>query len=275
MSLPPDEIKSQKLELKKMFLPEMLLDKIKSLNLKLTESGLNDLEAAMQSELPGSALLRLIDGSLPRIRDTLLEDSSNANSADNLKQTAEVERNLKIISNDLQLLKQKYPSDNASNWVHVNQMLATAIMIGYQAGGHDMKVNVERHANKGFEAGVTTPQKGGNAKAKTTVPIKNLVIDMATHIYNQQNLKSASKALLAEAIHSRLEQFSLSGDNKKTLELLSAQKSSLGLKTIKNCLKNVPKPKDTQEIPKPSLSRLIDELKASFKSQTIKASLKN
>jgi len=265
------EAKEQLSELKKMLLPEMLPDKLKYLNAE-SPNGINLLVEALNSEYPGLNLIDLIQQRIPKALKAGSKLNINDNGINQATQLNGLIQNIDALTHNLKSLTKPENKDE----ILVDNIISISIMIGYNAGSHDMKVNVERHANNGFENNVINPHKGGIEKAKKFEPAKKLVQLMATKIILNPKLGKISKPALSTAIHTVLQEFSNEGNNKNIETLKSYTQRCPGQGAIKGWIVKFEQNKDLpSNLKKPSHSKLVELLKIDFPARTIKKFLKS
>ena len=200
-------------ELNRTILPELLLERAKSLNITCPSDDQNYFLQALNSPDSGMRLLTLIKTRIKKLIETGKwspnDSSSTIISAIN-EEMHILEHYLKqinIISNPL--------SDNPSFTENtLSSIIFSSFLVGYHTSNHDYNVNIGRHAENGFKHTIQDTQKGGQAKANKQLPLKNLIIEMASSIYGSIDLGRVNKVYISEAIFQVLYEF-----NKKNMHL--------------------------------------------------------
>jgi len=264
------EAKQQLLELKMMLLPEMVPDKLNYLNAGKPD-GHDDLFRVLESSTSGTDFISLLQKRIEKVQNFRCnkgEDSSIENT-----ELGNLNDNILIICNQLVQLTSA-PEFNDMSIDILEQVITTAITIGYTAGSHDMKVNLERHGEKGYESRVITPQLAGNKKAEQNSPIINLVKEMADFVTSNSKVGKVSKNTLSEAIYDVISIFSNKGQNKKLKALKNFKNNYPEKSTIEDWIRKFNLLDDVKTtVRSPSLRRLIEYLQHEFTHKKLKEKL--
>lgn len=277
MKLPKKDKQARTSDIRKMLLPEMVPEQLKLLGISEADIGNDNLTKARTHVAPGIESIKLLFRRASAKKESQNDLYAGRSTSKNPTQLDLVLENINIFEQQrAALLKQLPPNESANELTYeiFDRLIETVLQIGYSTGSNDSLALTDRYTNSGYMNLATKPQSGGDAKAKAIDPMKALVRNMAIHIYQHKDLQCASKDMLAEAIHTRLVEFSDSGDNRNIPILKKFTNSSPKHGSIKCWLKPITKPKILSKPPKPSLNRLIDELKTVYKSQVIKKELK-
>ncbi|OEG73876.1 hypothetical protein BEL05_15620 [Shewanella colwelliana] len=275
MSLPEKDKQARINDISKMLLPEMVPDQLRLLGLSEADIGLGDLAQTRAQSAAGIELVKLLNKRAQTIKERQSALYASRSTSKHPSQLELVLDNIEIFmqqASTLTALLSSQPT-NEPIFALVDRLIETSIQIGYSAGSNDSLALTDRYTNSGYKTSVTKPQSGGRAKAKAIDPMKALVCDMACHVYNHQELLSASKDMLAEAIHTRLSGFSNIGTNENIPMLKKFAHGCPEHESIKRWIKVIKKNKSLPKPPKPSLDRLVEELKATYKNKAIKKSL--
>ena len=180
-----NEAKQQFENLKKMVLPEMLLDRLNSDTLKQD----NKLKTALESFFSGIELLNLLGNRVKKLKVNKELFPDNEQSM------------LKEVDNELKIMAKTLTASYTSKEKQFSDALTSALLIGYHTGAHDMRVNLEKHAERGFQKGVLDTQAGGIKTAAKTDSLKSLILEMANYLDSVGDYGKLSKKILAQAIH--------------------------------------------------------------------------
>jgi len=248
-----NEAKQQFENLKKMVLPEMLLDRLNSDTLKQD----NHLKVALESLHSGIELLKLLKHRVEKLRT-------------NKKLFPEGEHTmLKEVDNELRNISNTLSSSYNSSEHQLSDALTSALLIGYHSGAHDMRVNLEKHAERGFQKGVLDTQAGGIKTAAKTDSLKSLILEMADYLNSAGDYGKLSKKIIAQAIHPIIYAFYIKN---KELECFHIFKRCEDTEVyIKNKL---PKPKLISEKGKAYPIKLSQLLKKKYNTAEIRKKLK-
>ncbi|WP_024608665.1 hypothetical protein [Pseudoalteromonas sp. TAB23] len=176
---------------------------------------------------------------------------------------------LKEVDNELNIIAKTLGSTYNTVEHQLNDAITSALLIGYHTGAHDMRVNLERHANNGFQKAVLDPQKGGKTKAGKVEPLKRLIDEMAIFLYTNSCLGKFTKEYAASAIFQVLYEFNL---NNKSYECFSAfTNNEMKEQFVKRNIKHL---KKVSTLKSPPVSKLVQVLKINYKNSNIKKTLK-
>lgn len=225
MKLAEKEQEARLLELKKMILPEMVPNLLKSLGIKLPENENNALLRLSQANYKGMELLRIIEGRMHKCFDNGCQKSIQLEGLTYETEISNIEHNLSVIDEQLNHIKRNINKLNSNfDWTLFDSILETALWIGYHSGAHDMKIPIERHANSGFISNVLRPQSGGEKTASKFIPIQHLIKVMAEFIIHSNIDLKIYKAGLARMIQTVIMEFSNSETNNNLEALTPFQK---------------------------------------------------
>ena len=178
---------------------------------------------------------------------------------------------LNLFMKEATLLTLHYPvndSKNAELYARIDRLTYLAICAGYFSGHNDALAVTDRHTNAGYAEKVLKPQSGGKAKSSKYKSLRDLTIKIANHIYRNESIGKVSKPLLAEAIHTLISDFSSKNSNIKPLQIF--QDGCPEISTIEAWLKPIKKIKKENNLKKPSLNKLIENIKKDFPNKEIK-----
>lgn len=276
MSLPEKDKQARINDINKMLLPEMVPDQLRLLGLSEASFGSESLTQTRAQSAAGIEWVKLLNKRAKTIKereDALYANRSTHNQPSQLDLVLD---NIDIFMQQANALTELLTSQPSHEpiFVLVDRLIETSIQIGYSAGSNDSLALTDRYTNSGYQSSVTKPQCGGKTKAKAIEPMKTLVCDMASHIYVHPNFLSASKDMIAEAIHTRLIEFSKRGTNRSIPTLRKFANGSPEYESIKRWINTVKKPKSSSKPSKPSLNRLVDELEMVYTPKIIKEFLK-
>ncbi len=248
-----NEAKQQFENLKKMVLPEMLLDRLNSDTLKQD----NKLKTALESFFSGIELLNLLGHRVKKLKVNKELFPDNEQSM------------LKEVDNELKIMAKTLTASYTSKEKQFSDALTSALLIGYHTGAHDMRVNLERHANKGFQKNVLDPQKGGKTKTEKITPLRDIIKEMASFLYENNSIGKFSKDNATAAIFQLLYQFNLTN---KALECFSTfSNNEIKEQFVKRQIKHIQK---SSSLRQPSVNKLVEVLKSEYKPTKIKKKLK-
>jgi hypothetical protein len=270
--IPLKDRKSRIDDMSKMILPEMAPDQLQQLRISVKDIVEGNLHDAYQNDAAGIEVIKLIHRratSLKTKQNDLYADRSSINQPSQLNLALD---NCDIFMQLAQLLFSRLPPNDPRNepiYQLIDKLTLTGIQIGYSTGSNDACALLDRYTDSGYKSKVSTPKKAGDANASKTKNLKHLVILMANYIYQHEDLKAAPKPLLAEAIYTRITNFSKQGNNKNIEALKKFNDRKPAESSITSWLKPVKKPKNLDKLAKPSLLRLMNELELVFKNQKI------
>lgn len=266
-------------DIHKMLLPEMVPDQLMLLGLTEADFGPLTLTKVRAHPAPGISLLTLLKQRANAVKAAKIALYSTRSSNVRPSQLDLLLDNLTIFEKQKSELLKRLPPGvlaNEAAYQLIDRLIETTLQIGYSAGSNDSLALTDRYTDFGYDKKVSVPQSGGNCKASKAKPVKALVYEMANHIYQHNDLLCATKSKLAEAIHSRFVEFSDTANKNMDIEALqNFPNGAPEHDTIKGWLKQIKKPQSPSKQPKPSLKRLIVELKTAYKPQTMKQALKN
>ncbi len=265
------EAKQQLDELKEMLLPEMVPDKLNYLNVGKPE-GHDDLFKALESSSSGTDLISLLQMRIEKVQHFRRSKDSHA-SIENTE-LGNLNDNIIIICNQLVQLTSP-PEFNEASIDILEQVVTTAIIMGYTAGSHDMRVNLERHGEKGYESSIITPALAGNRKAEQNSPAINLVKEMAEFVFSNPKIGKVSKKVLSEAIYDVISIFSEKGQNKSLKALKNFKNKYPEQSSIEDWVRKFNLLDDVKStVRPPSMRRLTEYLQSEFTNKKIKEILK-
>lgn len=275
MSLPETDKKFRINDISKMILPEMVPEQLQLLGITKNDISNGCFEEACQKEAPGLEKIKLINERARSIKAKNNDLYAEFSTKEKPSQLCLVIENSDIFMYQAKQLLGLLPNTPKNEPIYkiVDQLIETATMVGYSTGSNDSFALTDRYTNSGYNTSVTKPQSGGKSKAQKSENVKTLVNEMARHIYQDENLCAAPKKMLAEAIQKRLADFSIQGNNKAIPALLQFTNRTPEYNSIMKWLKPMKQPKNAIPTPKPSLERIIVELKTAFKPQRIKKHL--
>lgn len=260
------EAAEQLIELKKMLLPEMVPDKLKYLNVGQPE-GYDDLFKVHKSSTPGTGLIELLGKRIEKAYEsgsTLVDNLSNENT-----ELGNLNDNILIICKQLKQFS-AVSEVNELSYTLLEHIITTAITIGYTAGSHDMKANLERHGAKGYKSSITTPKKAGDSKSERSANVKKLVNNMADSIRDHPTLCTDNKTL-SFAISSLIYKFKEKGNHRNMLSLKNFKDNCPDVRTVRTWLNESYKVDNKNyKLRKPALNRLEKELEKLFPMKSIK-----
>jgi hypothetical protein len=277
MNIPLKVKKNRVDDIKRILLPEMVSAQLKLVDETFSEEVPNQLELIKDSNSPGMGIITLVGA-----RANELRASGNELYADRASDHQPTQVGLVIENTDIFIrqaedlhyqLTAVIKEAGLEALALADRIIETAFHIGYYAGSNDSLAITDRYTNSGYTAKVTQPQKGGQSKAKAIEPVKKLVHDMASHIYQNQSLSSTPKAMLVEAIDSLLREFSQKGGNNNIPSLIKFASRSPEPQTLMAWVKGIKKPKNLHQPPKPSLAVVMQTLKSTYTMQAIKSAL--
>jgi hypothetical protein len=277
MNLPKKDKQARVNDIKKMLLPEMVPEQLLLLGLSVTDVCEGSLEHARLSEAPGMATIMLSNSRARVIKSTKAALYAERSSSEKPSSIDLLIENTDRFIHQTASLESLFTAGESSNeliYRYFDRMIETAFHIGYSAGSNDALALTDRYTNSGYQSKVTQPQQGGKSKANAIDPVKNLVCDMANHIYQNQRLSNTPKPMLTEVIYNILRDFSQYADNKNIPSLLKFADRTPEQSTIKAWIKNIKKPNNLLKLPKPSLTVVKEALKSSYTMTTIKKALK-
>jgi len=262
-----NEASEQLIELKKMLLPEMVPDKLKYLNVGQPE-GHDDLFKVIESSTPGTGLIELLGKRIEKAYksgSTLVDNQLNENT-----ELGNLNDNILIICKQLMHFSKAIEINEQNNTILEN-IITTAITIGYTAGSHDMRVNLERHGAKGYKSSITTPKKAGESKSKKSKNVRTLVNKMADSIRNHPTLSVVENPRLSNAISTVIYRFKEKGNNKDIAALKNFTNNFPENTTVLEWLKKDNKVAEkNSKLRKPSINRVEEELEKKFTKKSIK-----
>lgn len=276
MTVLPRTTKNDRInDLKQMILPEMVPEQLRMLDVTLTDFYTDSLANAQASDAGGIELIRLIER-----RTNLILNRGNELYANKShlspSQVELVSQNINVFMTQCQTLSELIPPSapkNESFYKVIDRLIETALYIGYYAGSNDTLALTDRYTDSGYRATVTQTQKGGQAKAQPTNALKDLVIEMANHLYRDPNLISTPKVTVTKAIYEVLQNYSSKGDNNKHPSLVKFTNRVPECHTLNKWLKNITKPVNELKQPKPSLSLVKAKLSKAFTEHIITTKL--
>ncbi|MBO1271964.1 hypothetical protein J3L11_09960 [Shewanella sp. 4t3-1-2LB] len=276
MTVMPRTVKNARInDLKQMILPEMVPDQLKILGVTLAHFYADTLANAQASEAGGIELIKLIER-----RTNLLLSRGNelyANKSHSSPSQIElVGQNINIFMTQCSALFKFVPPSLHQNepiYQLIDRLVETAVYIGYYAGSNDTLSLTDRFTDSGYHATVTQTQKGGQAKARPINVLKDLVIEMANHLYLAPRFISTPKVMVVDAIYEVLQNYSSKGDNKKHPALVKFPNRVPEHNTLHKWLKPITKPTNTLKQPRPSISLVKAELSKAFTVQKITSKL--
>ena len=276
--IPLKDRKSRIDDISKMILPEMAPDQLRLLGISVKDIAEGNLHDAYQNAAAGIETVKLIHQRATAIKINQNDLYADRSSVEQPSQLNLVLDNCDIFIQLKQILRSKLPPNDPSNepiYQLIDKLTLTSIQIGYSAGSNDTCALLDRYTNSGHKATVYTPKNAGDAKAKISLQVGVLVADMAEYVYQHKDLKSAPKTLLAEAIQTRLLSFAMQGNNKNIPALQQYANRCPAFSSINNWIKPVAKPKNPTKLPKPTLDKIVSELKVAFKGKKKKKRLSN
>jgi len=260
------EVAEQLIELKKMLLPEMVPDKLKYLNVGQPE-GHDDLFKVLESSTPGTGLIELLGKRIEKAYKSgsnLVDNQSHENT-----ELGNLNDNILIICKQLKQYS-SVQEVNELSYTLIENILTTAITIGYTAGSHDMRANLERHGAKGYKSSITTPKKAGDKKSEQSKNVKKLVYKMADSIRDHPTLCTDNKTL-SFAISSLIYKFKEKGNNRNMVSLKNFKDNCPDVRTVRTWLnENYKEDNKNYKLRKPALNRLEKELEKLFSMKSIK-----
>jgi hypothetical protein len=265
------EAKHQLLELKRMLLPEMVPDKLNYLNVGKPD-GHDDLCRVLKSPTSGTDLISLLQKRIEKVQHFRCNKGENS-SIENTE-LGNLNDNILIICNQLVQLT-SVPEFNEASIDILEQVITTAITIGYTAGSHDMKVNLERHGEKGYESSIITPQLAGNKKAEQNSFTIKLVREMSENVSSNPKIGKVSNKILSEAIYDVISLFSKKGNNKNLKAFKNFKNKYPEQRSIEDWIRGFNRIEDlTSTARSPSILRLKDYLQSEFTHKNIREILK-
>lgn len=147
--------------------------------------------------------------------------------------------------------------------------LTSALLIGYHTGAHDMRVNLEKHAERGFQKGVLDTQAGGIKTAAKTDSLKSLILEMADYLNSAGDYGKLSKKISAQAIHPIIYAFYIKNKELECFHIFKRCEDTEAY--IKN---HLPKPKLISEKGKAYPIKLSQLLKKKYNTAEIRKKLK-
>ncbi|WP_372377934.1 hypothetical protein ACBZ91_00520 [Vibrio natriegens] len=192
-------------ELKRTLLPELLLSKVSNLGLNIPELNDNALNKALSGHMAGLDFIELL---LLRGEKVYYNQKKDEESDETKAMPLQLAAFF-IITDELMKLLQKASDNNEvdDKSTQLDQLVALALCAGYQAGAHDMKVNTERHANQGFKTSCISPRKGGTAKSIKAKPVRDLIIEMDSHILASLELGPVSLERSSNVIYDIIKKY--------------------------------------------------------------------
>ena len=190
MNLSKAEVKKQIEELSYALLPEAI-----SGGHYECKDKVNLLAWAVNSDKHGYDLLYLIE-----VRSQMVQaKANNPNYLDSPATLPAIDRrieNIKSILNNGQL-----------NFATLNTLIRDCILVGYDAGSHDMIMKMGRSAIAGFKKNSVDTSNGGKKKSMKVTPLKNVIVTMANYLYESPKIGRANKSIITAAIFHRLHEF--------------------------------------------------------------------
>jgi hypothetical protein len=261
------EAAEQLVELKKMLLPEMVPDKLKYLNVGQPE-GHDDLFKVLESSTPGTGLIELLGKRIEKaykFGSTLVDNQSHENT-----ELGNLNDNILIICKQLMHFSKVIEINEQNNTILEN-IITTAITIGYTAGSHDMKANLERHGAKGYKSSIITPKKAGDKKSEQSKNVKELVSKMVDSIRSHPILGVVENPLLSNAISTVIYKFKEKGNNKDIAALKNFKNNFPEERTILIWIKKDYKESEkNSNLRQPTLNKIEKELVKVFPEKSIK-----
>lgn len=248
-----NEAKQQFENLKKMVLPEMLLDRLNSDTLKQD----NKLKTALESFFSGIELLNLLGHRVKKLKVNKELFPDNEQSM------------LKEVDNELKIMAKTLTASYTSKEKQFSDALTSALLIGYHTGAHDMRVNLEKHAERGFQKGVLDTQAGGIKTAAKTDSLKSLILEMADYLNSAGDYGKLSKKIIAQAIHPIIYAFYIKNKELECFHIFKRCEDTEAY--IKN---HLPKPKLISEKGKAYPIKLSQLLKKKYNTAEIRKKLK-
>ncbi|MDN5369542.1 MAG: hypothetical protein PWP74_850 [Shewanella sp.] len=194
MTVMPRTVKNARInDLKQMILPEMVPDQLKMLGVTLADFYDDNLADVQASNAGGIELIKLLE----RRAKQLINSGEGLYT--NRKRTSPTQ--IEWVIKNIHLL-QSIPLSQVAPTAQperqhfhnvINQLIETAVYIGYYAGSNDTLALTDRFTDSGYRATVTQTQKGGQAKARPTNALKDLVVEMANHLYHDPHFISTPK----------------------------------------------------------------------------------
>lgn len=265
-------------DIKRILLPEMVSEMLKLVDDTFSEEEQNRLDLIKGSDAPGIGIIKLVGTRANEVRSSGNELYAERASKHQPSQLGLVIDNTNIFMRQAETLHHQLTAVIKEGGVEalkqVDIIIETVFHIGYYAGSNDSLAITDRYTNAGYTTKVTQPQRGGQSKAKAIDPVKQLVCEMANHIYQNQSLSNTPKLMLGGAIYSLLRGFSQKGDNKNIPSLIKFVSRSPEHATINSWLKGIKKPNNLLQPPKPSLSAVQQALNTAYTMQKIKSALK-
>ncbi|MBB1475853.1 hypothetical protein [Shewanella sp. SG41-3] len=270
----PKNVKLTRLnDIKKILLPEMVIEQLKLVDETFSEEIPNQLDRVKNSDFPGIEIVKLIGSRAHKVRASGDELYAERASEHQPSQLGLVVDNTVIFMKQSKALLHRV---NATSKEHdpqllllIDRVIETAFYLGYYAGSNDSLALTDRYTNTGYITKVTQPQKGGQSKAKATDPLKKLVRDMASSIYENQRLSNTTKLILVEAINYLLADFSQKGDNNQIPSLIKFASRAPEPDTIKAWIKDIKKPNNLAKSPKSTLAEVKTALKSAYTTKKI------
>lgn len=270
MTLPKKEKTSQLDDVKKMLLPEMVPNLLKSLGINSPSDENNALHRLDSVEYKGLELLKILEGRIPKCIKHGSPESVLVNKVSYPTEISTVQDNLDIIGKQLSLMKQHIETSNDNfNWKLFYGVIETAIFIGYYSGAHDMKAPIERHANSGFISSVLKPQAGGEKTASKYIPTHNLITAMADFVMNSKVDGKISRTTLVSGIFIVMKEFASIETNRTLLALQPFHSRYPSEKFISEHLKGYDFSLATG-MKRLSKGRIVELIKSKFSATAIK-----
>lgn len=274
MTVMPRTVKNARInDLKQMILPEMVPDQLKMLGVTLADFYDDNLADVQASDAGGIELIEL----LKRRAQQLINSGESLYTNRERTSPTQIEWVIKNIHLIQCIPLSQLAPDTQPERIHfhniINQLIETAVYIGYYAGSNDTLALTDRYTNSGYQATVTQTQKGGRAKAQPTNALKDLVIEMANYLYRDPRFISTPKVMVVDAIYEVLQNYSSKGDNKKHPALVKFPNRVPEHNTLNKWLKPITKPANTLKQPRPSISLVKAELSTAFTVQKITSKL--
>jgi hypothetical protein len=270
------EAQQQIPELKRTIIPELLPHKLRSLNIGYPSDEDNALNKALNSDNSGLELTKLIAGRAQKVLEAGCKLTINNNGAESPTELLAIFQNLEALSKNLKLFSNMEANFERINWNLFENIVSISIMLGYQTGSHDMRENVERHANNGYKDRVTSPKKGGDNKAHKYKTVKELVLAMATFILENTNVGKTSNSAISKAIEVIIKEFSDQGNNNNIEALTKFSARCPAKRTINDWINSSGQIKSPlNSLKKPNHSKLLEVLKNEFPANSILSTLNN
>jgi hypothetical protein len=264
------EAQQQIPELKRTIIPELLPHKLRSLNIEYPSDEDNAFHKALSSDSSGLELTKLIAGRAQKVLEAGCDLTINDNGTESPTELLAIFQNLEALSKNLKLFSNAEANFECINWNLFENIVSISIMLGYQTGSHDMRENVERHANNGYKDRILTPKKGGDKKALKYKTVKELALAMAIYIFKNPNIGKASNSAISKAIEAIIKEFSDQGDNNNIEALTKFSARCPSKRAIYDWISILDQIKTNSEsLEKPRHNKLLEVIKSEFSTNSI------